>query len=71
MLGRVESKGGVATIEVGAESAELLPAEFDALTETTSAAPASFEPSVYVWLVAPEMSLQFEPLESQCRHRYA
>ena len=46
MVGRVKSKGAtLATTEVAVELAEALPAEFDAVTATTSVAPMSLKPS--------------------------
>ena len=75
MLGAVVSDGGVgvgvepgATVAVGAESAEPLPKAFDAVTVTRVVVPTSLEPSVYDWLVAPEMEVQLAPSVAQRPH---
>jgi hypothetical protein len=46
------------------------PAEFVAVTVARSVCPTSALPTVYDWLVAPEMSEQLLPFVSQRRHWY-
>src|SRR5262249_26222818 len=58
------------TTAVGAESAKLAPALFVAVTPTRTVLPTSTDASVYVLPLAPMMSAQLPPLESQRRHWY-
>src|SRR6266487_381134 len=58
------------TIAVGADNAVAEPAEFEAVTAATNVAPPSAETTWYADPVAPTMSAQFPPLESQRRHWY-
>jgi hypothetical protein len=68
-VGREATAGGVAvTNAVGAEGALALPPLFVALTTTMSVCPTSALAAVYVVAVAPEMLLQFAPVESQRCH---
>ena len=57
-----------ATVVVGEEVAEPLPALFLAVTTTSTASPASLGARVYELPVAPEILLQLAPEESQSCH---
>jgi len=57
-----------ASTAVGSEVAVAVPKLFVAVTATRSRDPMSSDDGVYVNEVAPAMSLQFAPLESQRRH---
>jgi hypothetical protein len=56
------------TTAVGCEAAELVPAEFEAVTTTRRVEPASPARTAYVVPVAPAMSEQLPPPASQRRH---
>jgi hypothetical protein len=56
------------TTPVAAEEADDEPALFDAVTTTRTVEPTSADTSVYVLPVAPPMSTQLAPAESQRRH---
>src|SRR5438552_11165849 len=62
--------GTAPTTAVGTDVAEPEPDEFFAVTTALSVLPWSTETSVYDWLVAPLMSAQLPPFESQRRHWY-
>jgi hypothetical protein len=57
-----------ATTPVAAEEADDEPALFEAVTTTRIVEPTSADTSVYVLPVAPAMSTQLAPAESQRRH---
>src|SRR5438034_10378841 len=58
------------TTAVWADVADVEPAEFVAVTTTRIVEPTSAETSAYVVAVAPPMSAQLAPPESQRRHWY-
>jgi hypothetical protein len=69
IAGAVTTFGGAAaTFAVGLELADADPEVFEAVTARTIVEPTSPEASVYAVPVAPVMSAQFAPLESQRRH---
>jgi hypothetical protein len=59
-----------ATTPVGADVAEDAPREFRAVTRTRIVVPWSADVRTYVFAVAPPMSAQLAPVESQRLHRY-
>jgi hypothetical protein len=63
--------GAGRTTAVGAEFRDAAPAEFVAVTRTTSVEPTSAVTTAYVAPVAPAISTQPAPLESHRSHRYA
>ena len=69
LLREIDFGGLAETTAVGADTATLDPAEFDARTRTRSVFPTSTDVSVYVLLAAPMMFAQLLPFESQRRHR--
>src|ERR671924_103877 len=70
IVGRLVLVGApvLATTAVALESAKFDPPAFVAVTRTFSVLPASPATTVYVELVAPEMSMQFKPAVSHCFH---
>src|SRR5438094_380107 len=71
IAGGAVSAGGIATATttaLGVLAAEVEPTELVAVTTTTIVEPTSAEVSASVVLVAPAMSAQFAPAESQRCH---
>ena len=60
--------GAACTTAVCIELAELVPAEFEAVTTTRTVAPTSAAVNVYVCAAAGTMSTQLAPDESHLRH---
>jgi hypothetical protein len=56
------------TTPVAAEEADDEPALFDAVTSTRTVEPTSADANVYVCALAPAISAQLAPAESQRRH---